>query len=182
MDIKRVEDYYDKVKEKFPDLETWEIEKILKHGFQSLFVLNNNGGDVMIRSSRGFIMYFGNLFADKEKWWKYRMLKWKIKLRMNYFNSKVVWDGNYYFGLTEEEYEKLIPKKKGRYKNKITFPEIKAYKIKEEACLPYQMKYLFKLTDEKDRGISFKEENYSTRNIELIAIKDKNGKMQETNG
>ena len=182
MEIKKVEDYYDKVKEKFPDLEMWEIEKILKHGFQSLFTLNNNGGDVIIRSSRGFLMYFGRLFNNKEKWMKYRILKWRIKLRMNYFNSKPIWDGNYYFGLTEEEYDSFIPKKKGRYKNKITFPELKAYKIKEEAVLIQRNKYLFRLTGEKDRGVAFKEKDYSTRNIELIAIKDKNGKMQETNG
>ena len=34
MKIKYIEDYYDKIKERFPDLEMWEIEKILKHGFQ----------------------------------------------------------------------------------------------------------------------------------------------------
>jgi hypothetical protein len=72
---------------------------------------------------------------------------------MNYYNSKPIWDGNYYFTLTDDEYNSIMPKKKGRYKNKITFPEMKAYKIKEEACLPYRSKYLFKLTGEKDRGI-----------------------------
>ena len=104
------------------------------------------------------------------------MLKYRIKYRINYYHSKVPWDGNYYFGLSEEEYNTLIPKKKGRYKSKIKFPKLTAYKIKDEAGLPFNDKYLFKLTGEKDRGISFTEENYSTRNIELIAIRNKQGK------
>ena len=182
MEIKRVEDYYDKIKEKYPDLETWEIEKILKHGFQSLYTLNNSGADVMIKSSTGFLMYFGKIFTNKNLWMRYSFLKHKIKLRINYLHKKPVWDGNYYFGLTEEDYDELIPKKRGRYKRKITFLELKAYKIREEACLYYKVKYLFKLTGEQDHGLTFKEKNYSTRNIELVAIREKNGKFKDING
>lgn len=182
MEIKYVEDYYSKIKERYPDLEEWEIEKILKHGFQSLFSLNNTGADVLIKSSGSFLMYFGKLFNSKEIWWQYRVLKYRIKYRIKYYHSKVSWDGNYYFGLTEEEYKTLLPKKKGRYKYKITFPVMKAYKIKDEAGLLFKNKYLFKLNGEKDRGISFTEENYSTRNIELIAIRNTQGKWEETNG
>ena len=32
MKLRYIEDYYEKVHERFPDLEMWEIEKILKHG------------------------------------------------------------------------------------------------------------------------------------------------------
>ena len=106
----------------------------------------------------------------------------RAKLRINYYAKKPIWDGNYYFGLTEEQYNSIIPPKKGRYKNKITFPTMKAYKIKEEASVFYANKYIYKLTGEEDRGISFTEENYSTRNIELIAIRNKNGKIEEING
>ena len=182
MEIKRVEDYYDKIKEKFPDLEMWEIEKILHHGFQSMFTLNNNGADVMLKSQKGFLMYFGRLFNNKDLWWKYRNIKSRIKFRIKYLAKKPVWDGIYYFGLTEEEYNTLKNKKKGRYKNKITFPKLRIYKIKEEACLLYNIKYLFKLTGEEDQGLSNTLSNFSTRNIELIEIKDKNGKMQTVNG
>lgn len=182
MEIKHVEDYYDKIKERYPDLEMWEIEKILKHGFQSLFTLNNLGADVLIKDRRSILIYFGKLFNNKEMWWKYRMIKFKIKYRINYFHSKVQWDGNYYFSLSEEDYNKLIPNKKGRYKKKITFPKLYAYKIIDEAKLPYNNKYLFKLTGEEDRGISFKEENYTTRNIELIAMRNKQWKWEDTNG
>lgn len=177
MKVRHVEDYYDKIKEKFPHLEMWEIEKILYHGFQSLFTLNSFGADVCIRSDN-FTMYFGKLFNKKDLWWKYYYIKWKIKLRINYLSKKLVWDGNYYFGLTNDEYNTLIPKKSGRYKNKITFPTMRAFKIKEEAYLNPTIKYLFRLTGEKDKGLTFYEKNYSTRNIELIAVRDKDNKMK----
>jgi hypothetical protein len=65
MQLRYIEDYYDKVKERFPDLEMWEIDKILKHGMQSFFTLNANGADVIIKSAHNsFVMYFGKLFNN----------------------------------------------------------------------------------------------------------------------
>lgn len=182
MEIRRIEDYYDKIKEKYPDLEVWEIEKILKHGFQSLYTLNKNGADVCIRDKSSFLIYFGRLFFNKDSWFRYSYLKNKIKLRINYLHKKPVWDGNYYFSLSEEEYEEWIPKKSGRYKQKIEFPELHLFKIQEEAKLLFRNKYLFKLTGEEDQGLAITKKNYSTRNIELIAIREKNGKYKEING
>ena len=183
MKITHVEDYYDKIKERYPHLEMWEIDKILKHGFQSLLTLNSKGADVKIMSNSGFLMYFGKLFHNTKKFMKYRDIKMRIKLRMNYFHNKTVWDGNYYFSLSEEQYKEWIPTKKGRYKSKITFPIIFAYKIKEEAEVCWNNKYLFRLTGEEDRGIYFIERDYSTRNIELIAIRnDKTKKFEDVNG
>ena len=55
---------------------------------------------------------------------------------------------------------------------------MRAFKIKEEAYLNPTIKYLFRLTGEKDKGLTFYEKNYSTRNIELIAVRDKDNKMK----
>ena len=108
MQLRYIEDYYEKVHERFPDLEMWEIEKILKHGMQTFSILNSRGADIIIKSAH-------------------------IKYRLKYWLNNKVWDGNYYFALTQEEYDKYIPKKKGR--KKATFDYIKAFKIKEEACM-----------------------------------------------
>ena len=64
---------------------------------------------------------------------------------------------------------------KGR--KKIIFDYIKAFKIKEEACLRRSGKYLFKLTGEKDEGCVITKEHFSTRNISLIATRNSEGKM-----
>ena len=82
--------------------------------------------------------------------------------------------------MTEEDYNKYIPKKKGRIKKKITFEKMQAYKIKEETFLYKYGKYFFRMKVEEDKGLIFVEHDYSTRNIELIAIRDKDGKIQYT--
>ena len=67
MKLRYIEDYYEKVHERFPDLEMWEIEKILKHGMQSFSILNARGADIIIKSAHNsFTMYFGKLFNNKE--------------------------------------------------------------------------------------------------------------------
>ena len=181
MQLKYIEDYYDKIKERFPDLEMWEIEKILKHGMQSFFWLNANGGDVIIKSPKnGFTMYFGKLFNNMDLRGRYYNIKWKIKLRIKYLGKKPIWDGYYYFGLSEEEYQRLIPKKNGRIKNKITFETMQAFKIKEEAFLMKPWKYFFRLKEDEDTGLVFRKKNYSTRNIDLVAIRDSTGNIRNT--
>lgn len=52
MKIKRIEDYYDEVQNRFPDLTRQEIDKILKHGMRSFFTLNARGADVLIKSDK----------------------------------------------------------------------------------------------------------------------------------
>lgn len=76
MQLKYIDDYYDKIHERFPDLEMWEIQKILEHGFRSFFTLNSKGADVIIKSPHNaFIMYFGKLFNRKELSTRYFFLK-----------------------------------------------------------------------------------------------------------
>lgn len=180
MQLKYIEDYYDAIKERFPDLEISEIERILKHGFRSFYTVNNHGADVIIKSPKlfGFTMYFGKLFNNKQYTSLYSTIKYRIKYRIQYKRKKPIWDGYYYFGLTEEENEKYIPKKKGRFKNKIVFEELSLYKIVDEVFLTKRYKYFYKIKMDKDSGFFLKEKNLATRNIELIAIRDKENKIQ----
>ena len=182
MNIKYIEDYYDKIKEQFPELETWEIEKILKHGMQSLYTLNNHGADVLIKSKHTpVVLYFGKLFFNKEIAARYYNLKWKIKLRINYLHNKTMWDGYYYFGLSEDDYHKYIPNKKGRIKNKILFKDLYACKIKEESFLYTSCKYFFRVKLEKEGKMTIHLKDFSTRNIDLIAKRDNKGKIHYIN-
>ena len=90
MQLRYIEDYYEKVHERFPDLEMWEIEKILKHGMQTFSILNSRGADIIIKSAHNsFTMYFGKLFNNKEIRYRYADLKWRIKYRLKYWlNNK----------------------------------------------------------------------------------------------
>lgn len=172
MKLRYIEDYYDKIQERFPDLELWEIDKILKHGMQSFATLHSRGADVLISSPKlKFVMYVGSLFNRKDLFYKYSNLKWKIKYRIQYWSKNKVWDGNYYFALTEDEYSKdLLDKAE-------IVGDIKLMKIKEEAILPKKKKYLFKITGLEDTGHMVIVERLSTKNITLVATKNENGKI-----
>ena len=99
MQLRYIEDYYEKVHERFPDLEMWEIEKILKHGMQTFSILNSRGADIIIKSAHNsFTMYFGKLFNNKEivliigerkskkneKFYYYRLEKFKFNFIKKY--------------------------------------------------------------------------------------------------
>ena len=83
MELKQLQDYYDQVKERFPDLEMWEIDKILKHGMRSFYMVNVYGADVLLKH-KSFTMYFGKLFRNNLIFYKYWRLKHKIKLRIKW--------------------------------------------------------------------------------------------------
>ena len=70
MKIKQLQDYYDQVKQRFPDLEMWEIDKILKHGMRSFYMVNVYGADVLLKH-KNFTMYFGKLFRNNLIFYKY---------------------------------------------------------------------------------------------------------------
>lgn len=178
--LKYIEDYYEKVHEKFPDLEIWEIEKILKHGMQSFFMLNNNGADVLIRSPRNkFCIYVGKSFVNKTIFYRYQALKLRIKYRLKYKLKTKSWNGYYYLGLTEEQYNKYIPKKKGRYKYKINLDSLTALKVKEETYIFPNNKYFFAIKMDEEKGWSISLDGMSSRNLTLYAKRDINGKIVE---
>ena len=172
MELKQIQDYYDQVKEQFPDLEMWEIDKILKHGMRSFYMVNVYGADVLLKH-KNFTMYFGKLFRNNLIFYKYWRLKHKIKLRIKWKRDKRQWDGYYYFGLTEENYQSYFKNKKGRIKKKINIQKLYGYKIPEECFLDQKLKYFFKFKHE-DVGFTLYYEEYLIRNIEYVGYKDKN--------
>ena len=66
MEIKYIEDYYDRVKEKYPELTEKQISKILTFGFRSFYMHNMYGGDVLSKSPY-LTVYCGRAFADVNK-------------------------------------------------------------------------------------------------------------------
>lgn len=70
MDIKHIEDYYEKVHEKFPELSIKQIDRILKFGFRSFYTHNLYGGDTLNKSPY-FTMYCGKLFGNNLLFYNY---------------------------------------------------------------------------------------------------------------
>lgn len=182
MKLKYIEDYYDEVHKYIPDLTKDDYTTIATRGFMLLHIFCRWGADVYMRSKKwGFNILFGKLYADSQLYWRYQNIKWRIKCRLTYYSERKPWDGKYYFALNEEEYKKYIPKKSGRYKNKIEIPKVLISKIREEFNFYYYKKYVFCITGLEDMGIG-KYIDISSRNITLVSKRDSNNIMQPIDG
>lgn len=182
MQLAYPEKYYDKVKERFPNLTYREIDTIIKFGLRSLFINCGYGGDILLRAPY-FTMYIGKIFRDEHFFNKYKILKESIKLRIKYKRAKTQWDGYYYFGLTEEQFQEYLSnfkntgmgnKSKGRRKYKITFKDIILYKLLDECRLHKKYKHIFKIKFDLDVGFNVFKQEYTTRNAQYILIKKDN--------
>lgn len=175
MEIKRVNDYYEKVKEKFPDLTQKEVEDILTYGFKAFYLINLYGADVLLKSWN-YTMYIGHMFRDIKKFWEYWHFKSTLKLRIKYKRKKPIYDGYYYFGLSEDDYKKYgLDKKHGR--KSVTFDHLILYKIKEEAFLYKNSKYFYKIAIKEDCGFTQDLTNFKTNQFSLIAKRDSDFKI-----
>jgi hypothetical protein len=182
MEIVNVEKYYDKIQEKFPGLTKNQIDRIVKFGMRSYYNHNLYGGDVLNKAPY-FTMYTGKLFGDNILFYKYWIIKTRIKLRIKYKRNKTKYDGYYYFGLSDSEFEDYQKqfKKTGRKKKIVTFDKIYAYKIKDECLLNNRYKHIFKIAYPADVGFTLKLNNYTTRNFEYIFKRNKDNTIQPIN-
>lgn len=84
--------------------------------------------------------------------------------------TKAEWDGYYYFGITENQYQEYL--RQGRKKVK-TFKNIKLYKLLEECKISEHSKpYIFRLNEDKTAWFSKFYREIKTKNAELIIQRD----------
>ena len=171
MDIVYAEKYYKQVQERFPFLSEKQIDKVIKYGLRSFFAHNKFGGDVLLKSHY-YTAYFGRLFINMKYFAFYYVAKMKLKLRIKYKRDKTVFNGNYYFGLKEPEYQEVFGYHKAKQKM-LKFPEIKIYKMFEE-CALHKPDYIFEFAHE-DEGFCKKKKKFTIRRYQLVAKRDKYG-------
>ncbi len=188
MELTTCDKYYDAIIERWPELTRKQVDKIVKRGLFSLYMYNLYGGDVLIKHPK-FTMYFGKLFKDGLIFYKYWQIKWKIKLRIQYKKAKTQYDGYYYFGLTDGEYEKYKSKIKstGRRREKFTFDSLFLYKIPEESFLHKEYKHFFKIRFPEDCGFTMYKKKWVARDFEYIWKRNKDNLIEpvsyeQTNG
>lgn len=179
MKIVNVEDYYDKIKEKFPELSIKQIDEIVKYGMRSFYNFNAYGADVCIKT-KYICFYIGRFFRDSNIFAEYWRKKKMIKNRILYKMSKKRWDGYYYFGLNDEEFNKYKESigDSGRRRKKITFSNIYTFKLLEDVKV-YNYSHIFRIKYpiEVNWEEYFKE--YTTRNFDYILKRNKNTKKYE---
>lgn len=167
MIIREIDDYIGELCKWYPSLSEDEIRAVLKHGFAKLYELNRQGGDVNIRDWR-CLAYFGYRFTDIPTWIRYRCSKYRRKLRMTYNYTYQQFDGNYYFGVTEEEYQKY---RKSTKKYRYVFHNVILFKIPEECFMRPSLKHFFQIYYPIDIGFQCKKDKIASKNYKYFAYR-----------
>ena len=170
MELKKIQDYYDKLFELYPDVPKRDIKRIMQFGLKSFLMHNNYGGDVLLQSPTMWL-YCGRLMKDSIKYFEYYKRKMIIKLRINHKRLEIPWDGYYYFALYQTQYEKYLQQKnkRGRPKKYFDYENVILYKYFDECNLRNSNAVaIFKIPLHLDFGLSVYKPNFKSDKAELI--------------
>lgn len=171
MIIKELDDYLDKVCEKHSRIKRKDIKRILEYGFRMFDGIIRNGGDIYIRDHR-FWASVERYSFDNLSECKYISRKQRIKLRNKYKLHHEKFDGIYYVGIPDAEFELL--KKKITKEKKVTLNNVRFFKIKEEAYSWTLNDHFLKIYYPIDRGFEFFKDSITIDHYKYIACR--NGK------
>lgn len=169
MKFTNIDDYVDKVAEKFPTIPKKSIRRILEFGSRSFYANTYYGGDILLKSPY-FTLYCGNVHNNNMTFYRYWILKYKIKYRILYIRRKKIYDGYYYFGLTEENYQayKQHLRSKTKRRQKITFKDLYTFKLLEECILWRHYEHFFRIPIKEEGRFVIKFDELTTRDAEYI--------------
>ena len=129
MELKKVQDYYEHLFELYPNIPKRDIQRIMQFGLKAFLMHNNYGGDVLLQSPNMWL-YCGKLMKDSVKYFEYYKRKMIIKIRINHKRLNIPWDGYYYFGMHQKQYDDYCSQKnkRGRPKKHFKFGNVVLYK------------------------------------------------------
>lgn len=169
--IKSVDDYLDALEAKYPHIPKAELKRVIEQGFWTFYKLNRLGADIQISNYKG-TAYCGRMYTDNYRRAKYNNIKYKNKLRLLYSYAREQYDGTYYFGLNEEEWELYNTQLKSKKQRNIKFTNIALYKLKDECFIDKSKKYFFALDYPIDVGWWFKKDEIIPKSFKYIAYRD----------
>ena len=172
MDIIYPDKYFDKIKEKFPELSDAQIKNIIYYGTRSLFMMSHYNVDIKCQQKE-FFVYFGEIFSDSGLYKSYRKLKLTAKYRILYSRAKKPYSGKYYFMLSKELHDNMPKKKKS---GEWPIGMVRAYKIREEAELQ-EGTYLYEVDWPDDKGYKKKIFTEDITHYKCIAKRDSYNKF-----
>lgn len=173
MEIKRIQDYYDEVHKRFPDLPREDLERILQFGWKSFYLHNSYGGDVLMHDKNVWC-YSGFLTKNPIKHFRYYMKKLKLRLRVLFHRRGDNYDGYYYFALSQERQDKIDAQRKprGRKKKWINYDNVLLYAIKDE-CKISQLGliYIYRVPYPIYVGAKLYKEKFISDCAELVEVR-----------
>lgn len=170
MQLKTISDYYDIIQERFPEVSLKDIKYILNYGWKSLYLCNSYGGDTLVQDN-DLWFYIGQLTNNSLHHFNYYANKLAFKIRTLYKRKKIQWDGNYYFALSDSQYQDYQNQqnKRGRKRKNFEFRNIHMFKILDECKIRnHAYKYIFKIPYGIDLGYRLVKDYLKTADAELI--------------
>lgn len=172
------ERYLDAIYNEFPQLSIKQLEKLVKYGLRMFYLYNKKGGDIYLRNY-SYVAYFGRVFYSSLKFSYYRKIKLQIKYRVMYLLAHKPFTGKYYFGLKQEDFDKIKYKKGGHRRRKnFHFDRLYLFKIPEE-CECFGYKYIFEIDFKEDVGCMYRWDNATVRCPRMILKYNKITKKHE---
>ena len=170
MELKKVQDYYDILFKMYPKVPKRDIKRIMQYGLKSFLLHNNFGGDVLLQNPTMWL-YCGKLMTDPIKYFNYYKSKMITKLRINHKRFDIPWDGYYYFGLYEHQYNEYKQQinKRGRPKKHFKYGNVVLYRYFDECNLRNSGAVaIFRITFKQDLGLSLYKPNFESDKVELV--------------
>lgn len=175
--------YLPKLKEEFPSIPLEDIRRAVEYGWRMLYYYNLRGCDTLISSNKyKYWFYCGELTKDSVKHFNYYKRMLRRKLRVLYNKKVKEWNGYYYIGLTDSEYNSLLNElnKKGRKKKNFIFHNKTALKVLDEAKVFYSWsKCIIRFKPTTDLGYSFFKETLICKETSIEILKDRPSTFQD---
>lgn len=169
MIVKTVADYVDSVQEKFPDISKQDIRRAINFGFKSFITFNNQNCDVNIKMD-DISAICGRLTSNWLTFTKMYKRKLIRKLHVLYKMKNVVWDGYYYFSLTDRQFNERFLSKKHKIEKKyrgVNFGRVRLYKMYDECKISrWVSMHIFRVPYLAEFGNTMWKDNYTPINCE----------------
>ena len=169
MKITKVENYVDRVWQKFPELTRDEVKRILVYGWKMILQYVRAGNDVSMMTNKEF-MFIGQIPQSRLAVFNNYCYKLSRRIAYMFQRTKSKWDGYYYFARTENQYLDYLTQNKKKYKvfkNVFLYKLLEECKIKEHSC-----SYIFRLSEDKTSWMQKFYPEIKTDKAELIIQRD----------
>lgn len=169
MKVTNVNDYVDVVHEQFPELTKEEVKRILSYGWKMILQYKSFGNDIQVIAPN-FFFFIGRIPVSKLSTFNTYCYKLAKRIRYMFKRTKSIWDGYYYFALTENQFIDYLKQKR---KKKKVFNKVFLYKLLEECKVQqYSHPYIFRMRDDMMKSYSRYYETIKTDKAELIIQRD----------
>jgi len=160
--------YLDDLSKEFPDVDKKALRDLVRHGLTKLSAFKRYDHDIFLNNPNGSrYIYMGMITNDLEKRKLREFYRVRHKYRALYRIAKTQYDGYYYFGLSEEDYQKHLKKE--------PIPKVVITRLFKETELYTIARHFFRIKMDKISDWLFVEENYETSSAEYFCRWTENG-------